>query len=578
MTQGGYRRDGDEWPPQQPRHASAGGGFDPIQRGQSGAADSTDPGAAALPLTSGVPWYDQRPTASHPPDEYQQSLRQRYPDAYVDEMADPRADPLRRRVANAAGRPADGQRGFERPDVDRRGARPDDGRLRFPPGIRPDSRPVPPPPAQPGPRERYQPSQYQREQYQPEQYQPEKYQPDQHQPEQYQPQRYEPQRPPSPGPDVRTTGQMPIFGPGAGPRAYGPDPRRPIRPPYGPGQPPDAFSGDPRSTGTQPRAYYDETRQTGEQPFRTFGANTRTYADPRMTDTQARVPTDVRTTGSQARIAADPRTTGSQPRLAYVDPATSGSRPRLRDGATNGAQAAVAAPDRRRRTLTVILATVLVLVIVAAGLLIFLHYRSNSPSASGQPSAVPSAIANRTVDATPLTAAEVFGRTLIRSSAAGGSYQVVKSVAEPTCANAAAGTIATALTAAGCNQAVRATMMSPDQQYVITAGVLNISTAAAATRLAQTLQSDISSGKGRLNGLDAGGTTTAIATAQARVAWDTRGHYLIYSVIAGAGGKAVASTDSRIPLIITDVVENYLGDSVVGARAKGSAAASPAAS
>jgi hypothetical protein len=99
-----------------------------------------------------------------------------------------------------------------------------------------------------------------------------------------------------------------------------------------------------------------------------------------------------------------------------------------------------------------------------------------------------------------------------------------------------------------------------------------------ATEAAGPLQSDSDKGTGRLNGLDAGGTTTVITSAQAQVAWDTRGHYLVYSIIALTNGKAIAASDKRVSQIITDVVENYLGDKVLGARAQRSAAPKPTSS
>src|SRR5258708_25645661 len=110
------------------------------------------------------------------------------------------------------------------------------------------------------------------------------------------------------------------------------------------------------------------------------------------------------------------------------------------------------------------------------------------------------------------------------------------------------------------------------------AGGLNLRTGAWATKVASSLQPAIAKGPGRLNGLDAGGTTTAITSAQSQVAWDTRGHYLVYSIIALASGKAITASDKRVPAIITDVVENYLGDNVLGARAKRSAAPAPSSS
>ena len=150
-------------------------------------------------------------------------------------------------------------------------------------------------------------------------------------------------------------------------------------------------------------------------------------------------------------------------------------------------------------------------------------------------------ISDRTVDPALLTTAEVFGAGTIPSTSPSGTYRIIRSEADASCGTAATAAISTLLASVGCNQAVRGTMLSPDQTYVITAGVLNLPNTASATKVASSLQPTIAKGTGRLNGLDAGGTTTAITSAQSQVAWDTRGHYLVYSIIALASGKAIAT-------------------------------------
>ncbi len=330
------------------------------------------------------------------------------------------------------------------------------------------------------------------------------------------------------------------------PRAFGPGPQPTA-------QPAPTFDPSQRDTGSQTRFYDANPRTTGSQP--------RYYdADPRAT-------------GSQPRFYdPDPRTTGGQPRLYDADPRTTGGLSRV---------PADEPPRRRGRVAIAVLASLVVLAALGfAGVKLLRHNGSGSANASGTTSARPSintaAINDRTVDPALLTAAEVFGAGTIPATSPSGTYRIIKSEADASCGTAATAAISTLLASVGCNQAVRATMLSPDQTYVITAGVLNLPNTASATKVASSLQPDIAKGTGRLNGLDAGGTTTAITSAQSQVAWDTRGHYLVYSIIALASGKAIATSDKRVPAIITDVVENYLGDKVLGARAKKSATPNPA--
>jgi hypothetical protein len=311
---------------------------------------------------------------------------------------------------------------------------------------------------------------------------------------------------------------------------------------------------DPRTTGSQPQFYDADPRNTGGQP--------RFYdADPRNTGSQTRVyDADARNTGGQPRFYdADPRNTGGMAPVAADEP-----------------------PRRRGRVVVAVVASIIVLAALGfGGVTLLRHHGSTGANATGAtpgPSINTAAISDRTVDPTLLTTAEVFGAASVPSTASGTSYQIIRSEADASCGTAATATISTLLASLGCNQAVRATMLSSDQAYVITAGVLNLPNTASATKAAGSLQADIAKGTGRLNGLDAGGTTTVITSAQAQVAWDTRGHYLVYSIIALSSGNAIAASDKRVSQIITDVVEIYLGDKVLGARAQRSAAPTPTSS
>jgi hypothetical protein len=364
---------------------------------------------------------------------------------------------------------------------------------------------------------------------------------------------------------------MPIFGPGA--QTTGEQRWSDV-----------AARQTPRPTGQQPRAFGPGPQPTArpappfDPPQRDTGSHTRFYdGDPRTTGSQQRLyDADPRATGSQQRFYdADPRATGSQPRLYDADPRTTGGLSRV---------PADEPPRRRGRVVIAVLASLVVLAALGfGGVTLLRHNGSGSANANGatsapKPSFNTAAINDRTVDPALLTTAEVFGAGTIPATSPSGTYRVIRSEADASCGTAATAAISTLLASVGCNQAVRATMLSPDQTYVITAGVLNLPNTASATKVATSLQPAIAKGSGRLNGLDAGGTTTAITSAQSQVAWDTRGHYLVYSIIALTSGKAIAASDKRVPAIITDVVENYLGDKVLGARAKRSAAPAPSSS
>jgi hypothetical protein len=541
MTHGGYRGDRDEWPPPRPAQPSPDDRYDPDPATGSWSPrpgvphDEAAEPRTAVPYSGEAPWYGQRPAA--PPYGRPEPSYERYPDAYVVD-----ADglvPGRREPSSPYGHGDPPPTSVPpRPDPRRdvpRGRLADlrpftpDGRLRR---FAEDGSPVAGQPG--GPSTAGAPG----------------------------------GGPGGAGPDVRSTGQMPIFGPGAqttgeqrwsdaaarhAPRPTGQPPRE-----FGPGpqptaQPAPTFAPPQRDTGSRTRFYDADRRTTGGQP--------RFYdADPR-------------TTGGQPRFYdADPRTTGGQPRFYDADPRSTGGLSRV---------AADEPPRRRGRVAIAVLASLVVLAALGfAGVTLLRHNGSGSANGatSPRPSINTAAINDRTVDPALLTTAEVFGAGTIASTSPSGTYRIIRSEADASCGTAATAAISTLLASVGCNQAVRATMLSPDQTYVITAGVLNLPNTASATKVASSLQPDIAKGTGRLNGLDAGGTTTAITLAQSQVAWDTRGHYLVYSIIALASGKAIATSDKRVPAIITDVVENYLGDKVLGARAKKSAAPTPASS
>src|SRR6185369_8367392 len=83
-------------------------------------------------------------------------------------------------------------------------------------------------------------------------------------------------------------------------------------------------------------------------------------------------------------------------------------------------------------------------------------------------------IGSRTADPAPLTEAEVFPKAEIVAAPNEPPYVVVKTQASDDCKIAATDDIAALLATGGCSQVVRATLKSPNGQYLITAGVFNL--------------------------------------------------------------------------------------------------------
>lgn len=229
-------------------------------------------------------------------------------------------------------------------------------------------------------------------------------------------------------------------------------------------------------------------------------------------------------------------------------------------------------PSRGSRTWLIVAIVAVVLVVAGGGWFYFNRDSGGTVAATTNPPTADQAkkVADQSVDSAPLTEAEVFGAGSVPSSAdGGGTYKIVKTQAASDCKTAVGGDIATVLTTAGCTQVVRATMTSPDGAYVITAGIFNLSDSTKTSAAQSAIKTAINDHKGRFSGLAGGGATNVIELAAANVAWDIRGHYLTYCVIAKANGSAIAADDTRTPLIISDIVESYLGGTVIHKRETG---------
>ncbi|WP_328342878.1 hypothetical protein [Micromonospora sp. NBC_00421] len=204
---------------------------------------------------------------------------------------------------------------------------------------------------------------------------------------------------------------------------------------------------------------------------------------------------------------------------------------------------------------------------------------TDDPAQNGQatPTAPPSTAApvaagpldSRGTDRQPLTVKEVFPDKKLVVGADRHEYQVLKTQSSGSCAVAATGEIADLLVTLGCSQVVRATLRSPDDDHLVTAGLFNLTDLATAQRVRDRIRPLLDDRRGRFRGMPTGDDTESIATAAARVAWQVRGHYVAYCLVTREDGGAVPAGDPGIREIIYDLVELHLDKGVLDRRAGG---------
>lgn len=174
-------------------------------------------------------------------------------------------------------------------------------------------------------------------------------------------------------------------------------------------------------------------------------------------------------------------------------------------------------------------------------------------------------ISDRKVDPNLLTLADVFPTAEISVDPAIPPYKMAGSPAEAKdCRAGATGELGKLLVRLGCNQLVRATFRSPDSAYLVTAGIFNLSNSDGAIQAHTEIRTLVDEGTGRFTGFISGAPgTQTFGRAPTQLAWDARGHFLAYCVIARANGKPFEATDPNPRVIIYDIVENYLREQVL---------------
>ncbi|WP_344616010.1 hypothetical protein [Dactylosporangium salmoneum] len=189
-------------------------------------------------------------------------------------------------------------------------------------------------------------------------------------------------------------------------------------------------------------------------------------------------------------------------------------------------------------------------------------------------------ISSRDVDPKPLTEAEVFPNNNIVAVPDEPPYVIMATKASPDCKVAATEELATLLAGAGCSEVVRATMKSPNQEYLITAGVFNVTSEKVAAQTFDSIKPIVDGQKGRFAGMSVGvGTgTDALVRAPTQLGWNYKGHFITYCVIARVDGQNFAQGDPYPNQITYDIVETYLDNGIIENRAVIQPEATPAAS
>jgi hypothetical protein len=231
-----------------------------------------------------------------------------------------------------------------------------------------------------------------------------------------------------------------------------------------------------------------------------------------------------------------------------------------------------------------------VVVIATCGLGSYMLVKDDTTVVGASPTPSPTVVKrdinDRKTDPAAMTVADVFPAAAVPAADPTvppykrmGNAQINKD-----CRVAATNDVGKLLRSLGCSQVIRATFVSPDGGYYLTAGVFNLKDNAACQQAHGAIPRLVDAGKGRLSGFVANAASRVMGRAPTQLAWDAQGHFLIYTVIARADGKEFADGDPNVRVIVYDIVEKYLRDKVIaewsiekgapGASASASASAS----
>lgn len=172
-------------------------------------------------------------------------------------------------------------------------------------------------------------------------------------------------------------------------------------------------------------------------------------------------------------------------------------------------------------------------------------------------------ISTRDIDSVPMTVADVFPDEQIVATD-GAVYPRIGPVqASEDCRGAATRGEVRNLLASMCSQMIRASFVSADSRYFLTAGILNLPSLAEATTFSRQVAAATSE-SGTLAGYNSDAAVQILYSGPARVTMEVRGHFLLYVVVVRQDGKKLDETDNTgVEIISYDILKKYLRDTVM---------------
>jgi hypothetical protein len=244
--------------------------------------------------------------------------------------------------------------------------------------------------------------------------------------------------------------------------------------------------------------------------------------------------------------------------------------PRARSVSFKDVQGLIKQLPQHRPWMAAIGAIAVVVVLAVCGLGSYLLVKDDSELVSAPPTpqstVVKRDINSRETDPKPMTAADVFPNVDIVVDP---SIPPYKRQGEPQinedCRAGANGEVGKLLAAVGCNQVIRATFGTPDGAYLVTAGIFNLPDATTAGKASTDIKALVDNNQGRFTGYSSDvNVNLAMVLAPTSLAWEVRGHFIVYTVIARLDRAELGSADDiGLNAIRYDILQKYLRDHVV---------------
>lgn len=245
---------------------------------------------------------------------------------------------------------------------------------------------------------------------------------------------------------------------------------------------------------------------------------------------------------------------------------------RLRsDADTVPLQRATRRARRRRRTRRIVVGgTVTAIALAAGGVGIWsLLDADGAPAPAGSAAVDDSSVSaldeaapqsqpltSRDADADPLTPDDLFDGDVLSPEGAA-DYQILGTDSLEDCVDAGVDEVAELLGSLDCTEVVRATVASPDQDYLATVGAVNLPDVETTEELRTQLESGVDGG---FTALRAGGSSQGLGLSPTVLGFNAYSHFLLYAVVGREDGESASESDDEVAKVVTDVVDVYLVD------------------